>query len=614
MRAEMKGIFIRLVLGAIMAACLAIALIAAFSCVDHVRIIGENQMNRFSSYQELESFLAIEPDYYFYERNGGLFTLGTDSVAESAGPSLVPGQSKDYSDTNVQVVGVDEADIIKTDGEYIYYTSGTTVYIVKAYPSNDAELVSEIALDGGVSQMYVNGDRMVLFTGGGSYSYRYYDYYSYSADTGIKIYDISNRADPVLVRSVSSDGSYVSSRMIGDYVYVITNDWAFDDEGEVELPEIFIDDDVIEVDAQDIYYSDIADSGYGFTTVMAMNIQDDAGEPSYATMLLGSAGTVYVSTDNIYITLQQYAEDGETTHIHRFSVDGLDVAYTACGQVPGRLLNQFSMDEHAGYFRVATTVGRMSRYDGTSMNNLYVLDVNLDVVGTLENLAPGESIYSARFMGSRCYLVTFKKVDPFFVIDLADPYNPGVLGELKITGYSDYLHPYDENHVIGIGKETIAAEYGDFAWYQGVKISLFDVTDVSNPIEIDKYEIGDRGTDTPVLHDHKAFLFDRLRNLLVMPVLVAEVEDGDTSPTAYGYPVWQGAYVFDISVDDGIELRGGITHYDDSFTEDDYWHGHSVNDVRRSLYIEDVLYTVSNGKVMMNDIETLDYIDRIELT
>ncbi|NIP67558.1 hypothetical protein GWM83_02345, partial [Candidatus Bathyarchaeota archaeon] len=114
-------------------------------------------------------------------------------------------------------------------------------------------------------------------------------------------------------------------------------------------------------------------------------------------------------------------------------------------------------------------------------------------MGRLEDLAPGEKIYSARFMGDRGYLVTFRKVDPLFVLDLSQPTNPKVLGKLKIPGYSDYLHPYDENHIIGVGKETVAAEQGDFAWYQGVKISLFDVTDVEDPREIDKYEIGDRG-------------------------------------------------------------------------------------------------------------------------
>jgi len=138
-------------------------------------------------------------------------------------------------------------------------------------------------------------------------------------------------------------------------------------------------------------------------------------------------------------------------------------------------------------FRIATTAWT----SGSSQNNVYILDVDLNIVGKLENLAPKESIYSARFMGDRCYLVTFRKIDPLFVIDLKNPYDPEVLGQLKITGYSDYLHPYDENHVIGVGKETVAADWGDFSWYQGVKISLFDVSNVSNPVEIDKYEIGE---------------------------------------------------------------------------------------------------------------------------
>jgi uncharacterized secreted protein with C-terminal beta-propeller domain len=157
-------------------------------------------------------------------------------------------------------------------------------------------------------------------------------------------------------------------------------------------------------------------------------------------------------------------------------------------------------------------------------------------------------------MGERCYLVTFKKVDPLFVIDLKNPYDPKVLGYLKVTGYSDYLHPYDENHIIGIGKETTDA--GEFAWYQGVKISLFDVSDVTNPREISKLEIGDRGSDSPVLWDHKAFLFDKSRNLLVMPILEAKVDVTKYSEAelvwAYGEPVYQGAYVFDISIDNGL--------------------------------------------------------------
>jgi inhibitor of cysteine peptidase len=278
------------------------------------------------------------------------------------------------------------------------------------------------------------------------------------------------------------------------------------------------------------------------------------------------------------------------------------------------VLNQFSMDEYEGYFRVATTT-----YEPTPRNHVYVLNMALNITGSLENLAPGETIYAARFMGERGYLVTFKQTDPLFVIDLSDPYNPQALGELKITGYSDYLHPYDENHIIGVGKETVEAEEGDFAWYQGIKIALFDVSDVNRPVEISKYEIGDRGTDSPVLWDHKAFLFDKSRNLLVIPVLVAKIDESQypegVPPNAYGEYVWQGAYVFNISLDQGLQLKGRITHIENpSDLAQDYYYLYSSFSVQRSLYIDDVLYTISDAKIMMNSLENLDYINEVQLS
>jgi uncharacterized secreted protein with C-terminal beta-propeller domain len=242
--------------------------------------------------------------------------------------------------------------------------------------------------------------------------------------------------------------------------------------------------------------------------------------------------------------------------------------------------------------------------------------MDLNIVGSLEGLAPGETIYSARFMGERGYLVTFKQVDPLFVIDLSDPHHPEELGYLKVTGYSDYLHPYDENHLIGIGKET--TEEGEFAWYQGVKISLFDVSDVSNPREIDKEIIGHRGTDSPVLWDHKAFLFDQSRNLMVIPILVAEIDESDYAEGvpawAYGEPVWQGAYVFYVSLDTGIGLDGRITHIENlADLEEGYYYYYSPFSVERSLYIDDILYTISGAKIKMNSLEDLDYINEVEL-
>jgi len=220
---------------------------------------------------------------------------------------------------------------------------------------------------------------------------------------------------------------------------------------------------------------------------------NDAQEPTYEPFLTGYSTNMYVSLNNMYLVapntnwfflLGGEDEPKEETLVYRIELNQEQVNILSEGTVSGYVLNQFSMDEYSGYFRIATTTNnfnwRTFAEEATSKNNVYVLDMNLDVVGELEDLAPGEQIYSARFMGDRLYLVTFRNIDPLFVIDLSNPTAPTVLGQLKVTGYSGYLHPYDENHIIGIGKETEYEAKEDFSWYQGVKISLFDVSDVSN--------------------------------------------------------------------------------------------------------------------------------------
>ena len=588
---------------------------------------GPSEISRFSSYEELKEFVNVNT-----QDKGMLITPGRfwSGAAEEEGDAAVPAGS-DYSATNIQVAGVDEADIVKTDGEYIYVVSGNKTIVVKAYPPEEAQIVSQIELEGTIIGIFVNGDRLVLFEQETPY-YLYYDdvpaveesSMPYVSPTiSIRVYDVSDRENPQLQREVSANGQYVSSRMIGDYAYVVTNEPVYEEEGEPNLPKVSCSGNQTEIPATDIYYSDVADYYYMYTTIIAINTQNDEQEPAYETILLGASSNLYVSLSNIYLTfpvwgtdiLGRQVWDSPKTSIHRIHVEGENMEYVASGEVPGMVLNQFSMDEYDGYFRVATTT-----QGETTGNNVYILDTDLNVVGLLENLAPGEMIYAARFMGDRGYLVTFKQVDPLFVIDISDPQNPRELGYLKVTGYSDYLHPYDENHLIGIGKETTDA--GDFAWYQGIKISLFDVTDVSNPREISKVEIGDRGSDSPVLWDHKAFLFDKSRNLMVMPILVAEVDVSKYSEEelawAYGEPVWQGAYIFRVSLDEGIQEEGKITHIEDiAEPEKEYYYYYSPFSVERSLYISGdaggVLYTISQAKIKMNSLENLDYINEVEL-
>jgi len=591
----MRKIVFLIVLLAVM-----VSAIASFCPQTHYYSLA-TPLKRFSSYEELKSFIKASSQVPYHWRSiDGVFLSPSSRIMEGSTPKST---TPDHSTTNIQVAGVDEADIVKTDGEYIYVVSGTDVTIMKVYPPEEAEILSQIRLDGTVKGAFINGDRLVVFEEAGG--------------TFVKVYDVSDRRNPVLKRPVSVNGCYFNSRMIGDYVYAVIAQPAYYVEGEVHLPSICSGDYVEEIDASAIYYSDVPDYSYGFTTILAVNVQNDEEKPTHKTFLLGAAHCMYVSLNNIYITLPQ----NENTLIYRYHIEGSEIECVADGEVSGSVLNQFSMDEHEDYFRIATTTGHLSWIpsEATSQNHVYVLDRDLNIVGRLEDLAPGERIYSARFMGDRCYLVTFKKVDPLFVIDLEDPTNPTVLGQLKITGYSDYLHPYDENHIIGIGKETVEAEEGDFAWYQGVKISLFDVSDVENPKEVAKYEIGDRGTDSPVLSDHKAFLFDKTKNLLVIPVLVAEIDEekypSGVPPNMYGDYVWQGAYVFNVTIDQGLVLKGGITHLEgNSELKKSGYYFYSSYSVKRSLYIDNVLYTISDKKIKMNALGDLTEINEIELS
>jgi inhibitor of cysteine peptidase len=639
------------------------------------------ELNQFSSYDELKTFLeSTEKNSGYYFSRGNL--LGLDSFVEATVvPSAAPEpQDADYSETNVQVEGVDEADIVKTDGEYIFIVSGETVTIMKAFPPEEAQVVSKIVLEGAITGIFINGDKLAVF----ETEYGVYPLYekdlpvpivdsevvtNSTADdeesvkptepsnqttpsgepdkpvdgliepvepfvpiiyepptTTVKVYDVSNKANPVLTREFSVDGNYFSSRMIGDYVYMVVTQYTYLYETDVFLPRVHYNNQTETIEATEIYFYNNSDTSYTFTTLVAVNIQNDAQEPTYETVLLGGTSGLYVSTGSIYMTFPEYnwqEDEGMKTKIYKAKIDQEKITFIAEGEVPGYVLNQFSMDEYNGYFRVATTVNNnnwrtfAAENEPTTKNNVYVLDSSLNVVGSLEDLAPGEQIYSARFMGNRAYVVTFRNVDPLFVIDLSLPTAPTVLGQLKVTGYSGYLHPYDENHIIGIGKETDYDSEEDFAWYQGVKISMFDVSDVSNPREVAKYEIGDRGTNSPILSDHKSLLFDKEKNLLVIPVLVAELDEnnyaGEIPDWAYGEFVWQGAYVFDISPA-GINLRGQITHMDDNtdLLKSGYrfYSGYSV---QRSLYIENVLYTISNMKVKMNALDTLTELNSVEI-
>jgi len=301
-------------------------------------------------------------------------------------------------------------------------------------------------------------------------------------------------------------------------------------------------------------------------------------------------------------------EETRKTIIHKISINKGEIEYVTMGSVPGRLLNQFSMDQSGDRFRVATTTEYYTQYQGTvRANAVYVLDEQLNIVGGLDQIAPDESIFSARFIGDRLYLVTFQQIDPFFVIDLSTD-TPKILGELKITGFSNYLHPYDEEHIIGIGRDTKEIEEGRVQQL-GIKIALFNVADVNNPKVIDDVIIGDSSTYSEVLNNHKAFFFDKTRGVLSIPIsgdAESLNENSSSKMFAPDYNRWNGFYVFDLNSSDGFNLKGTITHSAD----DSRYYGMGN---ARTFYIDDVLYTASERYLKMNSFNNLEEINLIKL-
>ena len=572
-------------------------------------------LQRFKSTFELTSFLQkhTAPSMYYLKGLG----LPVPAFAGSNG-------AMDYSSTNVQVAGVDEADMVKTNGKYIYVSKDNVVYIALVFPPDNAKLVSKIILDEGVSDIYIAGNKLVVLSNSNSMTVEPMPKMPgilpptpLSQMTTLRVYDLSDVTNPKLDKESRAEGSYLTSRMIGDYVYVIVQKGAQIIDGKVQPPMIQEGAKTYQVPSTDImYYWNGTEPWYTYTTILSLNVIFPDIPATSETFLLGASGTVYVSPQYLYLCIQNWSN----TTIQKIRLYNGDITPVAEGIVSGWVLNQFSMDEYDGYFRVATTTGRLwwgwRRVNTNQTSAVYVLDKNMKTVGRLEDLAPREDIYSARFLGGRCYLVTFKKVDPLFVIDLSKPTNPKILGKLKIPGYSNYLHPFDANHVIGLGKEATESEVGDFAWYQGIKISLFDVTDVSRPLEIAKIEVGDRGTDSPALSDHHAFLFSRDRKLLVIPILEAKINpanyEGSPPADAYGDYVSQGAYVFNISLN-GINLKGKVTHLQDLELQKSGYLMENSYSVQRSLYIEDYLYTISDAMIKINNLSDLKEVNSIKL-
>ena len=558
------------------------------------------------SYKNMKEMINENQKYRYND-----ITFESDMMNSSMETAKSYQAKDDFSTTNVQVQGVDEADIVKTNGNYIFYYRNTEneVSIIDA---KNKEVIKNIEYeDIQPIDKYLNNDKLIVIANyrekGTSKLRRGYIYKNTIRVVEYNISDINNIETE---REVEIEGNLVTSRMINDYVYIVSNKYIYDEMLEDEdLLKPTYKDTAIGEEVKCIEYTDIQyfpdTQANSYMIVSSFNINND--KPVNIQTYLGNGDNVYASTENLYVTCMEYTISNESksiaimydsyrndTKVYKFELKNGEINYVADATVPGTVNNQFSMDEYNGYFRIATT-HRSKETEYKNVNNLYVLDDDMNLVGQLEDLAPDEKIYSVRYMGDLAYVVTFKQVDPLFVIDLSNPAEPKVLGQLKIPGFSDYLHPYDETHIIGFGKDT--EEDGDLVKEKGFKMALFDVSDVSNPKELYSVKIGDIGTYSELLYNHKALLFSKEKNIIAFPITVREKQN---SSKYYGKVTFEGAIIYGLSLENGFEERARISHNENYSVE-------------RIIYIGNNIYTLSQNLVKITDMNTMEKIGEIEL-
>ncbi len=554
-----------------------------------------------------------------------------ESSMDNSGAAEGGGQ---HSETNIQVEGVDEADAVKTDGQYIYRAANGEVQIVSAYPANKMEVMSVLKFNQEFSpeSLFLHEQQLVVI--GHSYTENRKSVEGYVQDTsfpayyqGVKaiVFDIENKKDPKVIREIEVEGYLTAARMKEGKVFMLANQypdiWILEENPEADLRPMFKDtvksDSFERVDVKNISYIP-ASKDQNFTNIAVFDLNQKNKEAVLSTFI-GSGDNIYMSKDYLYMAsndfslmpLRQNSIDdfSPDTTIYKFKFEDLKTVMMASAEINGTILNQFSMDEHEGYFRIATTKGSTFNDDRPSANNLYILDENLHEVGNVEDLARGERIYSARFMGDKIYIVTFKETDPLFVIDSSDPQSPKVLGELKIPGFSNYLHPYDENHLIGFGYDTRveAGKNGSepLVFTEGIKMSLFDVTDMKNPKEKFTEIIGGRGTYSPLNDDHKALLFNKKKDIFAFPITVYENRKDKQYDSKYTF---QGAYVYGVDLENGFTIKGKMTHQDNDAIYEEW-----EDTIDRLVYINNTIYALSPEAISAYDMDTYRKINVMDI-
>jgi hypothetical protein len=550
--------------------------------------------------------------------------------------------ARQASGTNNQVAGVDEADIVKNDGRYIYLATNGALRIVEAM---SPQLLSVTRLPGNAREMLVEGDRAVVFTSSGRSNEpacRYgYDcaFGGDGSQTQISILNIANRRHPSVAREINLSGSLIAARRIGTAVHVVVAD------GDSRAPSYstWVDDapschgnePVVHAKFERLKRDNerliraappgfptiteggtsrqlcdvlrpMVDDGEAYTTLVSFDMNDEHSALTTSTVQ-SRPGAVFASEEGLYFAVthqrasrakswyRSYDARSELSEVHKFRIGPVSSAthYVGSGLVPGHVLNQFSMDEWYGYLRVATTQGRVP--DPSVQSSVSILTEsdggNLVRVGAVDNIAPTEDIRAVRFDGDRGYVVTFKKTDPLFVLDLYQPDRPKILGELKIPGFSTYLHRIDPNHLLSIGFD--ANDHGDFAFFDGIILQLFDVTHPTEPQLLHKETIGTRGSSSEAATDHLAFNYFDEKKLLAIPITVCE-GGGDG---VFGNDLkFSGLLVYDTTIENGFRRLGGIDHGRQDASCNDWW-SNAQSAVKRSIFMDDLVFSIATDRM-----------------
>ena len=602
------------------------------------------------------SFITENWRYYDYSvsdsLNSGNGFSPESIIADTATSSSdsIKSSSKEYSTTNIQVENVDEADITKTDGDYIYSISENDVIITNILDPNNIEIISTIkSTDGSIPEdLILYKNELIVISTNYNNSSSYY-YYNNNSNTIVKIYDITQKDKPILLKNYELYEPYYTSRCINNVLYVISSGNLREEDDEI-ITYYKEDGTTREIGFDNIkYLKDVKTTKQTLISVVDLdNAKNDINVSSY----LVDISNAYVSENSIYLLDQKYDYDryvppikslfgikgaigpfvydydndsnGYYTEIYKFDIskDGY-VKYSTKTKIKGKTINQYSLDEYNGHLRVAL-------YDSDGAR-VAIFNENLEKIGISEYVAKGETMYSSRFINNKAYLVTYRTTDPLFVIDLSNEQQPKVLGELKIPGYSTYLHPYDENHLIGIGMETeevvnrnsIGKVTSITSRIIGMKMALFDVSDVSNPIQISSTVIGDRRTTSAILTNPKALLFSKEKGLIAIPVNNYS-EDFEINSSSDSYSsivnsytnykksyVAEGYFVYNIDVENGFDLKGIITHEKNINKNSSYYYSNSK--LLRGLYVDNNLYTVSETAVKVNNLDTLELISELKI-